>query len=98
MRLPPNIDVRLGLIAGMPAFFVFLAVPPLRAGTHLLDAVGKPGVSALLTFDRDVQWPDQKGVALIEVTLEQGGPAIMQFARLADALSAHRRLVQAMAH
>lgn len=98
MRLPPNTEVRLGLVADAPAFFVFLAVPPLRAGTHLLDMVSNPGISALLTFDRDVDWPDQKGVALIEATLEQGGPAILQFARLADALAAHKRLTTAMAH
>ena len=98
MRLPPNTEVRLGLIADVPAFFVILAVPPLRAGTHLLDMVSKPGVSALLTFERDLDWPDPKGCALIEATLEQGGPAILQFSRLSDALSAHKRLTSAMAH
>ena len=63
---------------------------------HLLNMVSKPGAADVRPRCRLAR--PEKSVALIEATLEQGGPAILQFARLADALAAHKRLTAAMAH
>ena len=95
MRLPPGTDVRLGLMPDVPAYFVFIAPAPLKAGTHLLDLVNRPGeVAALLTHDAGVNWTDRHGVALAESVLTEGGAVIMQFETMADALAAHRRLLR----
>lgn len=87
------------MLAGVSLYYVFIAPRPLEANMRLLDKLAAPGcLSTLLTHDAGTDWPDRRGVALAEETLELGSPVILQFARLADALTAHRRLVQAMAH
>ena len=99
MRLPPGTDVRLGMHAGVSLYYVFLAPRPREAGMHLLNELAEAGrMTTFLAHETGVAWPDRQGVALAEETLEQGCPVILQFARLADALAAHKRLTAAMAH
>ena len=97
MRTPPGTASRLGLVMG-GGYFVFVAPPPVEPGPHLLDVLGRPGeLTTLLTHDAGVSWTDRRGVALAEATLQAGGAVVMQFATLADALAAHRRLQTALA-
>ena len=99
MKTPPGTEVRLGLVADLGGYFVFLAAPPLTAGTHLLDQVGRPGaLTALLTHDDGMHWTDREGVALAEATLAAGGSVVMQFTTVMDALAAHARLVREVAN
>lgn len=95
MRLPVGTDIRLCTIPELAAF-VLLAPPPLTAGMHLLDRLGE--LSALITHDAGVVWPDKRGIALAEATLAQGSAVVLQFERVVDAVLAHRRLTAAMAH
>ena len=99
MRLPPGCDVRLGMPAGVSLYYVLIAPRPREANMRLLDELAAPGcLSTLLTHEAGINWPDKQGVALIEAVLLEGGPAILQFSRLSDALAAHKRLTAAMAH
>ena len=96
MRLPPGTEARLGLIPNQ-GYFVFLAAPPLQAGVHLLARLREPGtMTALLTHDPDLTWPDRYGEALAEHVLAHGGAVVMQFASMANAMSAQRRLGREM--
>lgn len=93
MRLPVGTDIRMGMLPGVGRHYVFLAPRPRQAGMHLLDELARPGqLSALLTHDAGTDWPDRRGVALAEETLECGSPVIMEFASLSDALTAYRRV------
>jgi hypothetical protein len=96
VRLPPDTDARLGFVPGQAgAYFVFLAAPPETAGMHLLDLLTRPGsLTAMLTHDPGVSWPDRRGVDLAEAMLAGGGVAILQFATMADALACHGRLMR----
>ena len=95
MRLPPGTDVSLGRVEG-DGYFVFLAAPPLTAGTHLLEP--QPGsLTVLLTHDSGLAWTDKQGESLASGVLAAGGTVIMQFERLADALGAHGRLMRQVA-
>lgn len=99
MKLPPGTDIRMGMHAGVSLYYVFLVPRPREANMRLLDEMAAPGcLSALLTHEAGIDWPDRRGVALAEETLALGSPVILQFARLSDALAAHKRLTAAMAH
>jgi hypothetical protein len=55
---------------------------------HLLDMVSRPGeMTALLTHDEGMTWPDRRGIALAEAILEVGGVAVLQFETMADAIA-----------
>jgi len=99
MRLPFGSDARLGFFPGKHGpYFVFVAAHPNTAGMHLLDMVSRPGeMTALLTHDEGLTWPDRRGIALAEAMLEAGGVAVLQFERMADALACHGRLKREMA-
>ena len=99
MRLPSGTDARLGFFPGKHGpYFVFVAAPPNTAGMHLLDMVSRPGeMTALLTHDEGLTWPDRRGVALAEAMLEVGGVAILEFVTMADAIACHGRLKCEMA-
>lgn len=98
MKLPPGTEARLGLIP-QAGYFVFLAVPPLTAGSHLLAQLEKPGsLTALITHDPGMDWTDRKGELLAEGVLHQGGAVVMRFETMADALGAQRRLVRELEH
>ena len=97
MKLPAGADVRLAFIPRSDqegaAYFVFLAAPPRKAGTHLLDLVWKPGEMAVLVkHPPGRSWPDQQGEALAELALADNGVAIFEFDNMEDALACHRRV------
>ncbi len=94
MKLPPGNKARLGItheLAG--SYFVFVGTDP---GMHLLDRRGE--LIVMLTHEADVAWPDREALDLAEAVLAQGGSAILQFPRLADAMKCHRRIVGSSAH
>jgi hypothetical protein len=95
VKLPPNFDSRLCFIPGEGAYFVFITTAPMKPGLHLLDLIMKPGsLATVLTHDAGTDWTDRQGERLAEATLAQDGAVIMQFETMADALSAHRRLLK----
>jgi hypothetical protein len=48
----------------------------------------------MLTHDAETDWADRQGVAMAEAILKSNGAVIMQFEIMADALSAHRRVLR----
>lgn len=60
--------------------------------TDIAEAFTRPSVSALLTHDEGIAWPDDYGVRLAAAVLERGGTAIFAFVRLVDARACLKRL------
>jgi hypothetical protein len=89
MTFPPETDVRLGLIPHTNDYYVFLATPPLAAGSHLLKEMRAGALVALLTHEPGCKWTDRRGEQLAVSVLVNGGAVIMQFATMQDALAAH---------
>jgi hypothetical protein len=59
----------------------------------LFETLTQPGgVSAILSHDKGVVWPDPGGIAIAVSVLEAGGAAMLAFADLADALKAKARI------
>jgi hypothetical protein len=81
---------RVHLQPGAPGAIVVVARPPLRP--TLTGILVPGGLSAHLTHDAGQSWPDARGVALLRMTLEGGGGAVLVFERLADALACRTRL------
>ncbi|MCW3476330.1 hypothetical protein [Limobrevibacterium gyesilva] len=95
MKIPNNVDIRLAILPDLGSgavAFVIVAPAPLKADLSLLR---RPrGLSALLTHDAGLSWPDPRGVAIAETALSAGYPVALKFANLADALTCHGRLVR----
>jgi hypothetical protein len=61
-----------------------------------IDATPRAGtVSAVLSHDRGLAFPDAKGIAYAQAVLAEGGTVAPCFAQLADALECQRRLRKA---
>ena len=93
MQIPDDLDIRLLLLPGQPSAACAIVAPaPLKADLSLFT---KPGcMSAMLTHDPGLDWPDRRGERLAEAMLREGRPVGFVFASLADALACHRRLVR----
>jgi hypothetical protein len=88
LALPPGTVARLHRL--FDGWAVIVAAPRTPAEPSSLLAPG--GLSALLTHDEGVTWPDGAGVRLASETLAAGGVVGLAFARLADALACRLRL------
>ncbi len=89
LTLPAGGACRLYVLPPM-GFVVVAAGTPQGATTEALSRRG--GQSALLTHAGGVAWPDARGEALAATVMAAGGTIAMQFAALADAMAAKRRL------
>jgi hypothetical protein len=57
------------------------------------EALARPGsLTAVVTHDPGLTWPDRRGESLARGVLEAGGVAALGFVRLGDALAAHARI------
>lgn len=74
---------------------VLIAVPPVEPSFDALAAAmaAGRGLSAILTHDRGVSWPNAAGRRLLADVLARGGIALLVHASMADALAAHRRVL-----
>jgi hypothetical protein len=64
-----------------------------KAENARLESLTRRGaMSALLTHDEGLSWPNTRGEALAAATLEHGGAVALAFATLADALGCKARL------
>ncbi len=64
-----------------------------RPEAATLAALARPGgLSALLTHDAGLSWPDARGVALAAAVLQRGGAVALAFVHVGDALACKRRL------
>ena len=80
------------LLVGVPLGHV-VAVGPEELVAHPTAVLNqRPGLTALLTHDAGLSWPDPTGEALAAAALEQGGAALLVFATAADAVACHARL------
>lgn len=64
---------------------VIAAAAPTEPQPDVLTQRGQ--LSAILTHDAGLSWPDAKGVALAEAVLAAGGAVAFGFAALADAMA-----------
>jgi hypothetical protein len=62
----------------------------------IAEALRGPGVSAMLTHDAGVNWPDRTGCDLATAALKCGGFVIFQFRSMADACKCRARLRNAI--
>jgi hypothetical protein len=93
--LPPGCDIRLCSALFGDGWSVLVAVLPLKAewGNLLL----RPGsLSAALTHDPGVSWPDRPGIQMAAAILRKGGVVSLEFASLGDALQCEARLRREM--
>ncbi len=79
-----------------PLFMVAVARPPAEPVPENLVRPGE--LSALLTHDPGVSWPDRSGEELSLAVLERGGLVVLAFSALADAMACHRRLTGSRGH
>ena len=87
--IPPDASIRLSREGG--AWCVSIA----RSGapSSLLDCLSRSGQSGIVTHDPGMNWPDRKGVALINALLTQPeAAAFLLFATNADAVGCWTRL------
>ncbi len=75
---------------GQHRFVVFVATDEQDATPAALTRPG--GLSALITHDRGLTWPDRCGESLARAMIEANGVAALGFVRLADALACHGRI------
>jgi hypothetical protein len=90
--LPEGGAARLFSFEQNPAFpwCVIAAPTPERARPQALFT--RRHVSALLTHDEGLSWPDARGEALAAAIFDHGGAVAFAFVNLADALACKRRL------
>lgn len=74
----------------MQPFVIVAARPPLSG--DLRDLTAPAGLSALLSHDPGIIWPNARGKALAQAVLDRGGAVAFSFARLGDALSCRQWL------
>ncbi len=87
IAVPEGHDVRTSLVAGKALVFIGPAGAP---GLVPVPPVGQ--VSAYLTHNRGLSWPDKADAALAAGTLATGGAVALEFACLGDALAFRKRL------
>jgi hypothetical protein len=81
---------RLHMRDGAHGYTIIIAATEAQATP---EALLRPGeVSALLSHDRGVSWPDAKGQAMARGVLAAGGMVALGFATLADALACQQRI------
>lgn len=93
-RLPSGAATALHILpqslAAPHVFAVCVAIAPTPATPAALLQRGR--VSALLTHDAGMSWPDRAGETLLGAVLDHGGGAMLGFETMADALACKRRL------
>ena len=92
LTLPKGGAARLFSLPDIPAFewCVIVAADPARARLESLSRRG--ALSAFLTHDEGLNWPNRRGEMLAGETLARGGAVALAFATMADALACKRRL------
>ncbi|MGK7864520.1 hypothetical protein [Falsiroseomonas sp. E2-1-a4] len=92
LTLPKGGAARLFSLPDIPAFgwCVIVAADPARARLESLARRG--ALSAFLTHDEGLNWPNRRGEMLAGETLARGGAVALAFATMADALACKRRL------
>lgn len=92
LTLPASATARLHMRVGADMPYIVTALtPPLEAVPEAI-MLAPLGISAVLTHDSGLSWPDKRGEALAAAILERGGGIILAFERLADAMACHKRL------
>jgi hypothetical protein len=71
-------------------FMVLAALQPRLPSAADLHAPG--GLSALLSHDAGVSWPDRRGVSLMHAVLAEAGTVALVFETAADAAACRARL------
>ena len=88
-----EIKTRLTMRAGAPFPARVLARADGREPA-LSDLNKHAALSAWLTHDPDMSWPDEAGVALMRAVLKKDGTVVLAFANLADALACQQRMAR----
>jgi hypothetical protein len=89
--LPRNTVLRLHVTQHLAQPFVIVAARPPFSG-DLADLAAPAGLTACLSHDAGIAWPDARGQALARKVLDRGGTVAFSFARLGDALACRQRL------
>lgn len=88
MQLPTGTRCAVHSSPAMPGgamWTVIAAAAPIEPQPDALSRRGQ--LSAFLTHDAGLTWPDAMGVALAEAVLAEGGAVAFGFAALADAMA-----------
>jgi hypothetical protein len=93
--IPATARCALCALAPASGAAVVIAVPPVAPSLDALAAAMSAGrgLSALLTHDNGVTWPNAAGRRLVADVLARGGIAVLLHSSMRDALAAHRRVL-----
>lgn len=92
LTLPAGGAARLFNVSDCPGF-AWAVVVASRPEAARLESLNRRGaLSALLTHDEGLTWPNTRGEALAAATLLHGGAVALAFVTLADALRCKARL------
>lgn len=90
LRLPPDAVARIHLVNR--SIMICVAAPPIdESPAGILSSTG--AVSIFLEHDEGCDWPDRTGELMADEILRAGGGVMFTFARFADGLRFHRRLL-----
>jgi hypothetical protein len=91
--IPANARAALCAMTPATGAAVVIAIPPVAPSLDALAAAMSAGrgMSAILTHDPGVTWPDAAGRRLLAEVLARGGIAVLLHSSMRDALAAHRR-------
>ncbi len=89
MNIPDDVNIRMFSENGR----WFVGVARNGRSVDLSDVVTPGNMSALLTHDEGVSWPDRTGLALFGfVMMDDAGAVVLQFESLADAMACRKTL------
>jgi hypothetical protein len=98
MKLPSNANCSLAMFPPNRGAVVIIAASPTPPTLDALaDQVAQGrGLSAHISHDPGLSWPDAAGQRLVEEVLARCGIAVLTFASMGDALRAHRRVLETL--
>ena len=88
IRIPPGADVRLSVLPPC------VIIAPAGSEASLAGLTTPGGVSAILTHEAGITWPQRSGQLLADEILRAGGTVCFEFENLADAFACRARLLR----
>lgn len=77
---------------GADGIWIFAAVPPHQPSVFDLRTPGR--MSALLSHDAGLSWPDRRGELIMQAVLAESGTIALLFSTVEDALACRDRLLR----